>query len=170
MESASRQIVKETKSAISPFFSADEEEKTRDRMVYILDPYLAIFRSAAICGRDIVSEIRQLVGAAGIDSFALDHDHSLYFDDAGLKDGITHYSMVDGHPDPLVGRLIIASSGDTVTPTLSAQTALSRIHCYHPVMDPVIEKSRSETGQITVFLSAVTGFKLRIAPLEISIV
>ena len=145
-----------------------ERAMKQDRIVYVLDPVLATLAITRLPDGDEIVAYKEIIGCDGVDDVRFDRTHSLYFNDEGLVDGITHYAMLEGHPDPLVGRLIIASTDKArPKPTVLANTIISRISCYRAVMDPVIETTEAVSEGMTTYVSAVTGFTLRIAPVSI---
>ncbi|MAY64081.1 MAG: hypothetical protein CML29_17900 [Rhizobiales bacterium] len=140
------------------------------RIIYVLDPYSATLATVTIPDNDESGAYRRIIGSDGVDRVQFDRNHSLYFDDEGLADGITHYTMVDGHSDPMVGRLVIASDDAALSaPSLSAQSVLDRISCFQAVMDPVIRTTEATSEGMTTYVSAVSGFNFRVAPVTIRI-
>lgn len=141
------------------------------RIIYLLDPAQAAFRAVEVSmlGTEVISAY---LGCAAADSIRFDECHLLFFDDEGLRDGISHYTTIEGYPDPLGGRLILASSNDLIAsgPLISMEAALSRFRCYRSVMDPIIERSCVSNGDIVSFISTVSGFRTRIEPVGIRIV
>ena len=77
------------------------------RIAYVLDPQMAVFRQAKLSEGEGFKAIKNEIGSDAIDTLHLDSDHSLFFDDEGLRGSITHYTMLEGHPDPLAGRLLL---------------------------------------------------------------
>lgn len=140
------------------------------RRIYLLDPAQAEFRAVevSVLGMDVISAH---LGCIAADSIRFDECHLLFFDDEGLRDGISHYTTIEGYPDPLGGRLILASSNEVIAsgPLISMEAALSRFRCYRAVMDPIIEQSCVFNGDVMSFISTVSGFRTRIEPVGIRI-
>jgi len=140
------------------------------RIAYVLDPYLAVFRQSELSNRTERAAIEAEIGCEAADSIRYDADHTLFFDDGGLRDGITHYTMLEGYPDPLVGKLVLLHSDfSEQKPTLSMQRALARFQCYRAVMDPIIKTSSTVKDDLTNFITGVSEFKLRIEQVVIAI-
>lgn len=140
------------------------------RIAYVLDPYLAVLRQSELSDRAELTAIEAEIGCDAVDSIRYDADHTLFFDDSGLRDGITHYTRLEGYPDPLVGKLVLLhSDSNEQKPTLSMQDVLARFQCYRAVMDPIIKTSSTVTADLTNFISGVTGFTLRIEQFSIAI-
>ncbi|MCM2476100.1 hypothetical protein HGO38_21725 [Rhizobium sp. CG5] len=143
----------------------------RRKTVYLLDPFLATLRRAAISDKREAEDIKTLIGCDGVDAVAFDEAHSVYFDDVGLNVGITGYTTIDGHADPLGGRLVIThNDAYQNAPAISLEACVLRLNVFRAVMDPIIDTSRAETGELITFISVVTGFRLRIASVMIEII
>src|SRR5690606_15353171 len=124
------------------------------RIAYVLDPQMAVFRQAKLSEGEGFKAIKNEIGSDAIDTLHLDSDHSLFFDDEGLRGSITHYTMLEGHPDPLAGRLLLlADDPDEKQPGLSMEKALARFRCYRAVLDPVFETTNAPTKEGMVFIS-----------------
>lgn len=139
--------------------------------VYILDPHRAQFRIE--CVRDLTeAAIEQLTQSDSVDSIAFDGEHALYFDDCGLKEGISHYTLLEGYPDPLVGILVLAprKGAPALRPTISLAEAAARFQLFRPVMDPIIKSSRISKGDMTSYISAVDSFTARIEQVPLQII
>lgn len=135
----------------------------KHREVYLLDPHLECLFILNVKELITAAEIKTLIGSDSVDVLGFDSDHLIYFDDEGLRSGINHYTMLEGHPDPLVGKLLIAHRDLTRSVVfISPVEFLARLRCYKPVIDPVIESIETKYGHLTTFISAVTGFQTRI--------
>jgi len=141
---------------------------SKNRLVYILDPSAAEFRSVDLPDLSLTT-IKEALGYDAVDTVKFDTDHVIFYNDNGLQHGISHYIRLSGHPDPFVGRILLASSGDA-DPLLSAQDACARFALYKPVMDPVVTSSRASNGDHTTFISTVEGFDTRIEQFELAVV
>ena len=58
------------------------------RIIYVLDPYSATLATVTIPDNDESGAYRRIIGSDGVDRVQFDRNHSLYFDDEGLADGI----------------------------------------------------------------------------------
>mgnify|MGYP001430075340 CR=1 FL=1 len=139
-------------------------------IVYVLDPVLAQFR-AQLVPELSPDAIREIIECTAVDSIPFDSEHTLYFDDEGLRNGLSHYTMLDGFPDPLIGKLLLAaSSARNKAPLIPIGEAAARFHSYRPVIDPVIRSDRISRNDVTSFISAVEGFTARIERYDLKIV
>lgn len=135
----------------------------KHREVYLLDPYLECLFVLDVEDLITAAEIKNLIGSDSVDVIGFDSDHLIYFDDEGLRSGINHYTMLQGHPDPLVGKLLISHRDLTRSVVfISPLEFLDQLTCYKPVIDPVIESIETKEGRLTTYISAVTGFQTRI--------
>lgn len=138
--------------------------------VYLLDPQNALFEAIEIEVGDH-DAITWELECESADSLPFDENHTLYFDDAGLRAGISHYTILDGYPDPLGGKLLLAANDaeEGAAPYMDLAEALNRFHCFKPVMDPVIETSSDFRDDVVSFISGVTQFNTRIVQIEIKV-
>lgn len=140
------------------------------RKIYLLDPVEKTLFALDTYGCKTVADIKEMIDCESVDAIFFDSDHVLYFDDDGLKRGVDHYTMVDGHPDPLVGKLLIMHRElECSVLFTSPEIFLAKLRCYKPVLDPVIETVETVDGNVTKFLSAVTGFDTRIVEVKVSV-
>jgi hypothetical protein len=141
------------------------------RTVYLLDPESALFQAITITVGDESAIINEL-GCEAVDFFRFDEQHTLFFDDEGLRAGISYYTIVDGFPDPLGGKLLLAADEDEdgAAPHLELREAVVRFHCFRAVMDPIIVSSQSLRDDLVSFVSAVKGFATRIEPVDIEVI
>lgn len=141
------------------------------RTFYLLDPAQAVFCAIEVStlGAGIINAY---LGCEAADSIRFDERHLLFFDDEGLRNGISHYTAIEGYPDPLGGRLILAPGNDLIAsrPLISMEKALARFRCYRSVMDPIIDQLCVSKDDVVSFISAVSGFRTRIEPVSIRIV
>jgi len=141
------------------------------RTVYLLDPQNALFEAIEIEVGD-QEAINTELECEAADSLRFDDHHTLYFDDQGLCRGMSQYTMLDGYPDPLGGKLLLAANGDEdgAAPHMDLAEALNRFHCFRPVMDPVIVTSSTLRDGVISFISGVSQFTTRIEPMEIKVI
>lgn len=139
-------------------------------MVYLLDPEKGAIKSCRIDSR---SEhcLSELSGHKALDRFRFDESHWLYFDDEGLREGVTHYIAVEGYPDPLVGRVVLVGAGENQPePRISMRDALTRFRCFRAVMDPVIESTHTIVNEVETYVSHVKSFQPRIEEYPLTII
>lgn len=132
--------------------------------VYLLDPANCVVTTESVVFREFGSGLKSLLGASGAARTRYDDHHSLFFDDRGLCDGITAYTLFDGFPEPLCGRLVIAPNAlsSVAAPLIAVDQVLRRCRCHRVVMDPVIETIKVVEGEVQHFISRVTGFTPRV--------
>jgi hypothetical protein len=138
---------------------------------YVLDPILARFTTQLL--PDVRSNtIKNILGVEAVDTVAFDHQHTIYFNDDGLQNGITHYITIQGQPDPVVGVLILLANPDTGSckPLIPIEDAASAFGLYRPVMDPIVTATRASQGDVTTFISTIEGFSTRTERFPIHIV
>lgn len=137
-------------------------------LAYAISPYPGQIRVQPFTDFTTAS-LTEFLECSAVDSFPFDGDHTLYFDDEGLQDGIDHYFALAGHTDPLVGKLLItANHGDR--PLLSMREVVLRFNLFRPVIDPVIKSSRVLRNDLILFTNTVDRFEARIAQFDIEIV
>src|SRR5690606_11142997 len=98
-----------------------------------------------------------------VDTVAFDRQHTVYFNDEGLQNGISHYITIHGQPDPVVGVLVLLANPETGSrkPLIPIENAVSAFSLYRPVMDPIVTAARASHGDVTTFVSAIEGFATR---------
>lgn len=139
-------------------------------IVYLLDPEQGMMKS---CQIDSKSErcISKLSGHRALDRLKFDENHWLYFDDEGLRDGVTHYLAVEGHPDPLVGRVVLVNSEEKeLSPKILIHEALTHFRCFRAVMDPIIESTHTIVNEVETYVSSVKGFRPRIEEYPVTVI
>lgn len=139
--------------------------------VFILDPDLGQLRVVSIFDLSDIS-IRLALCCDAVDNMPFDDSHTLYFNDEGIHSGISHYILMAGHPDPIVGPALLAPRPGLglARPTLLPQMAAARFRLFRPVMDPIITSKRVCVGDMTTFVSAVEGFNTRIEEVSFEVV
>ncbi|WLE00563.1 hypothetical protein PX860_27155 (plasmid) [Agrobacterium leguminum] len=114
------------------------------------------------------SALGKEIGCQGVSSLPVEGEHIVYYDDEGLRDGIDHYFQLEGHPDPLVGKLLIASTRFD-RPTLSLESIASKFTLYKPVIDPIIKSTQTVVDDLRLYINGVDGFSARIISVDIQI-
>lgn len=137
-------------------------------LAYLIEPEQGTMKS---CRIDSASAkcLLELSGHKALDRLRFDENHWLYFDDEGLRDGVTHYLAVDGHPDPLIGSVALVST-EEAAPRIAMQEALSRFRCFRAVMDPVIESTHTIVNNIETYVSSVKSFHPRVEEYSLVVV
>jgi hypothetical protein len=134
---------------------------------YLLDPTTAQIKRTPI--RELSAQcLRKLVECEALGTLSFDASHTLYFDDEGLVDSLSHYMLLDGHPDPLIGKVFLLAN-DAAAPAISMADVIARLNLYKPVIDPVLKASSTTHADIVYYISAIEKFVPRIQhhPIEI---
>lgn len=129
---------------------------------YLLDPAARTLAEVEIETGHPTKSIAARIGCACIDAIAIDRTNTVYLDDNGLTDGLTCITKLEGFPNPLAGKLVIAGNGpegETIAPTLSAEQIAKICTIHFPVFDPVFET----IYQPPIFGSRIAGFDFRFA-------
>lgn len=135
---------------------------------YLVDPTTAQIRRVPI--RELSPQcLRNLVDCEALGTLSFDADHTLYFDDEGLVDSLNHYMLLDGHPDPLIGKVLLLAN-ERAAPTISMAEMIARLNLYKPVLDPVLKAAATTRADVVYYLSAVEKFVPRIQRHIINIV
>lgn len=127
---------------------------------YLLDPAARTLAEVEISTGHATKSIAARIGCTCIDAIALDRTNTVYLDDNGLTDGLTCITKLDGFPNPLAGKLVIAGNGpegEAVAPTLSAEQIAKICTIHFPVFDPVFET----INEPPIFGSRIAGFDFR---------
>ncbi|MCT7377964.1 protein psiB [Chelativorans salis] len=138
---------------------------TKTTILYVLDPETTIFRGVTVSADAGIKGIYELIGSRKIDAVLFDERHSLYLNNDGLKDGLTAYTIFDGYPQPLAGKLVLAAeSRDRLyrTPLMSLTAAARHFECCRPVLDPVYATGCGSNRKGMLFVGALCGFQARI--------
>lgn len=127
---------------------------------YLLDPAARTLAEVEISTGDATKSIAARIGCARIDAIAIDRTNTVYLDDDGLTDGLTCITKLEGFPNPLAGKLVIAGTGpegEPEAPTLSADEIAKICTIHFPVFDPVFET----INEPPIFGSRIAGFDFR---------
>lgn len=132
--------------------------------VYLLDPANGVMTLETVPIRDAGSVLGLLIGTSGVGKARYDDHHTIYFDDGGLHNGVTAYTLFDGYPEPLCGKVVVApnSLATSSGPSVGMEMVLGQCRCYRAVLDPVIETVERVDGEVHHFISRVTEFKPRV--------
>ncbi|WP_339760438.1 hypothetical protein [uncultured Hoeflea sp.] len=127
---------------------------------YLIDPEACLIRPTEMQSLNN-SLIADVIDCDAADFLMFDTVHSLYFDDTGLRNGLTHYMMLQGHADPLAGKMLLVRNAGP-QPAISMQEVAARISLFKPVLDPVIVTKCIEHDDVSYHVSAVEEFKPRL--------
>ncbi len=138
------------------------------RVIYLLDPIKRTLFILETSSCRTITEIKKAIDCDSVDAVFIDGEHVIYFDDDGLKPGIDNYTIIDGHPDPFVGKIMIMHRElDESVLFADPQEILSKLRSYRSVIDPIIQTVETGSENITTFLSAVNGFTTRIVEIDL---
>ncbi|NKJ40303.1 hypothetical protein [Rhizobium sp. SG570] len=135
---------------------------------YLISPYPPQIKLQPLNGLDATS-LAEFLDYTAVDSIRFDANHTLYFDDEGLHDGIDHYFTLEGHSDPLVGKLLIIANSSNA-PLIQMKEVANRFKLYRPVIDPVMKSSRAIIDDLVLFTNTVDRFEARIASFDIDVI
>lgn len=79
---------------------------------YLLDPDpdTTIFRAFELPDGISFKPIHDLIGCRLIELVRFDERHSLFVDEEGLRDGLTAFTIFEGYPQPLAGKIVCESA------------------------------------------------------------
>jgi hypothetical protein len=100
-----------------------------------------------------------------VEVVAFDAHHKLIVDEEGLRDGLAAYSMLDGYPQALAGKLVLVGEdqGDFfASPKISIEDAAKRFRCVRPVLDPVFATVDEDRSDVFVIGTMLNGFETRL--------
>jgi len=99
---------------------------------YLLDIFSATLKPVTVDSANTLRDIYRQIGYSLVDIVAIGDRHVLYCDDEGLVEGLAGFTILEGHPSPLAGNLLITGTnadGETtgVTDSIEAIAALLTI-------------------------------------------
>ncbi|MDQ0561081.1 MULTISPECIES: DUF3846 domain-containing protein [Rhizobium] len=139
--------------------------KNMENFVYLLDSDTATFRAAELCDRNSIAAISDLIGSDLIQMIRFDDMHSLFVDEEGLRAGLTSFTIFDGYPTPLAGKIALLGGDGSqpyCSPTITMTEAARRFQCCRPVFDPVFVPADQMGQKGLVVAGAVETLHARI--------
>ncbi len=90
-----------------------------------------------------------------------DTNHVLIGDEEGLRDGLTAFTVFDGYPQPLAGKIVLAGldGSHVLPPQISIEEAAARLNVCKPVLDPVFAKADEHSPNGVILGGALIGFQ-----------
>lgn len=81
-----------------------------------------------------------------------------------MRDGLTAFNVFDGYPQPLAGKIVLASldGSHVLPPQISIKEAAARLNVCKPVLDPVFAKADVNSPNGVILGGALIGFQTRI--------
>lgn len=137
---------------------------TKTATVYLLDQEAGTIQTAEIAAPSAFSQTYKLIGCQFVEIVPFDSHHVLIVDEEGLRDGLTAFTAFDGYPQPLAGKLVVASldGSHLLPPQISIEDAAKRFHVCKPALDPVFAKADEHSAKGVIVGGAVIGFQTRI--------
>jgi len=128
---------------------------------YLLDIFSATLKPVTVDSANTLRDIYRHIGCSLVDIVAIGDRHVLYCDDEGLTEGLSGFTVLEGHPSPLAGNLLITGTnadGETTSVTGSIETIAALLTVVRPVLDPVFETIDGPN----VFGTRVRSFRARL--------
>lgn len=138
--------------------------KNNTASLYVLDPETTLFRLMLMSTEHGFKPLYAAMGCTLVEALRFDDRHLLFADEDGLRDGLTAFTIFDGYPQPLAGKLVLACLDDEpfATPLISIEDAANRFECARPLLDPVFSSEEGTRGSGLVFSTVLQGFQTRI--------
>lgn len=135
------------------------------QIAYLLDPETTIFRAVELPTGISFKPIYDLIGCRLIEVVRFDERHSLFVDEEGLHDGLTAFTIFEGYPQPLAGKLVLVGGDGSEpyhSPLISLEDASPHFKCCRPVLDPVFATHDEMTAGGLIISGALMGLQVRI--------
>lgn len=138
--------------------------KNKIASLYVLDPETTLFRHMLMSTEHGFTPLYEAMGCSLVEALRFDDRHLLFADEDGMRDGLTSFTIFDGYPQPLAGKLVLACLDDEpfATPLISIEDAAARFKCARPLLDPVYASEDGKPGSAIVFSTVLQGFQTRI--------
>lgn len=109
---------------------------TTTATVYLLDPEAGTIQAAEVAAPSAFSHTYGLIGCQLVEVVPFDTNHVLIVDEEGLRDGLTAFTVFDGYPQPLAGKIVLASldGSHVLPPQISIEEAAARLNVCKPVL------------------------------------
>jgi hypothetical protein len=138
---------------------------TKTATIYVIDPAAATIEAVEIEARSAFSQTYTLIDCRLVEVVPFDTHHKLIVDEEGLRDGLAAYSMLDGYPQALAGKLVLVGEDDgdfVAAPKISIEEAAKRFCCVRPVLDPVFATVKEDRSDVFVIGTILAGFETRL--------
>ncbi|MQB13173.1 DUF3846 domain-containing protein [Agrobacterium sp. ICMP 6402] len=140
-------------------------DMTKAATVYLLDPEAGTIQTVEIDARSAFAQTYTLIGCELVQVVPFDSHHVLVIDEDGLQDGLTSFTIADGYPQPLAGKIVLvgAHNGERFTPLqITIEDAAKRFTVCKPVLDPVFASIDETTMKGVILAGFLTGLQTRI--------
>lgn len=137
---------------------------TKTATVYLLDPDAGTIQTVEIAAQSAFSQTYKLIGCQLVEVVPFDSHHVLITDEEGLRDGLAAFTAFDGYPQPLAGKLVLASldGSHLLPPQITIEDAAKHFKICKPVLDPVFAENDEHTPKRVILAGALLGFQTRI--------
>ncbi|TIL49625.1 protein psiB [Mesorhizobium sp.] len=132
---------------------------------YLLDPETTIFRALEFPAGNSYKPLYDLISCQMIEVVRFDERHTLFVDEEGLRDGLTAFTIFEGYPQPLAGKIILVGgdgSAPYASPLISVEDAAAYFKCCRPVLDPVFATGDEVTAGGLIIAGVLMGLQVRI--------
>lgn len=133
--------------------------------VYSLESETAIFRAAELSDRNSIAAISNLIGSDLIQMIRFDDMHALFVEEEALRAGLTAFTIFDGYPTPLAGKIALLGGNGSqpyCSPSITMTEAARRFQCCRPVLDPVFVPADQMAQKGLVLAGALESLQVRI--------
>ncbi|RVI80488.1 protein psiB [Sinorhizobium meliloti] len=136
----------------------------RANTAYVLDPE-TIFKPVALQVDLAIRPLYEIIGCRLLEVVRFNERHTLFVDEEGLQDGLTAFTIFEGFPQPIAGKIVLVG-GDGSTPytfpLISLEDAAEHLKCCRPVLAPVFAKADEISPGGIIIAGALAGLQCRI--------
>ncbi|KSV73559.1 hypothetical protein N183_24300 [Sinorhizobium sp. Sb3] len=137
----------------------------RANTAYVLDPETTIFKPVGLPVSTGIRPVYELIGCRLLEVVRFDERHTLLVDEEGLKEGLTAFTIFEGFPQPIAGKIVLVGgdgSSPYTSPLVSLEDAGKHFKCCRPVLDPVFAKTDEISPGGIIIAGALAGLQSRI--------
>ncbi|MCA1441907.1 protein psiB [Ensifer sp. IC4062] len=137
----------------------------RANTAYVLDPETTIFKPIELQVDLGIRPLYAIIGCRLLEVVRFDERHTLFVDEEGLQDGLTAFTIFEGFPQPIAGKIVlVGGDGSTpyTSPLISLEDAAKHFKCCRPVLDPVFAKADEISPGGIIIAGALAGLQCRI--------
>ncbi|MES0000949.1 DUF3846 domain-containing protein [Mesorhizobium sp. M0051] len=132
---------------------------------YLLDPETTIFRAVEFPAGNSYKPLHDLIGCRMTEVVRFDERHSLFVDEEGLREGLSAFTIFEGYPQPLAGKIVLVGGDGCelyASPLISVEDAAAFFKCCRPVRDPVFATGNEATAGGLIIAGVLMGLQVRI--------
>ncbi|MEY9534693.1 DUF3846 domain-containing protein [Sinorhizobium fredii] len=137
----------------------------RANTAYVLDPETTIFKPVGLPVSTGIRPVYDLIGCRLLEVVRFDERHTLLVDEEGLQEGLTAFTIFEGFPQPIAGKIVLVGgdgSSPYTSPLVSLEDAAKHFKCCRPVLDPVFAKTDEIYPGGIIIAGALAGLQSRI--------